>query len=132
MKIAPLPASGTEPASRPPMRVIDLAVAHPEGGYDPENPRVSITPLAPGLSRVRSPWQPVRVGHVIDVRAPGSVIYTDGKVIPPQRASFIDAECGDCDSELVVLPHQEPGVTWFVIEHSATCPALAAWTRSQP
>jgi hypothetical protein len=114
------------------MQTIDLSVPHREGGYDPESPRVSITPLAPGLSRLRTPRQPIRIGHVIDVRDPEAVIFTDGLVIPPAEASFLNCECPDCDSELAVLPYQEPGVTWLVIEHSPTCPALARWTGGRP
>jgi hypothetical protein len=105
-------------------RVIDLA-------NGPGEPRVSITPLARGLSVVRSPRMPVRIGHVAgSVRDPRSVICTDCKVIRPRDARFIDAECPDCDSELAVLPNQEPGRLWYVIEHSPSCPALAAWKGS--
>jgi hypothetical protein len=113
-------------------RVIDLAVPHSEGGMDPENLRVRITSLARGLSRIRAPRLPVRIGHAIDVRDPEAPIYTDGAVIPPGGAAFLDCECPDCDSGLVVLPNQEPGVTWFVVEHSASCPAFRAWVARRP
>lgn len=102
--------------------IIDLSVPA-------EDPEVSITELAPGLAAVRGPRRPVRIGHAIDVHDPDGVIYTDGKVIPPGEAGFVNGECADCDSALVVLPNQEPGITWLVIEHSSTCPALARWTR---
>jgi hypothetical protein len=134
MNITPSRPDATEPAriwfedGSSASAVIDLVNGPTE---DPEDP-ISLTPLAPGLSVVRSRWQPIRVGHVAGNVLDADRICTDGKVIPPQEASFIDAECSDCDSELAVLPHQEPGVLWFVIEHSVTCPALAVWTGSQP
>jgi len=74
----------------------------------------------------------VRIGHAVSVRDPQARIYTDGVVITPQAALLIDCECPDCDSALAVLPDQEPGVTWLVIEHSPTCPALARWTGARP
>lgn len=106
-------------------RIIDLANGPDEAPGQP----VSITPIAPGTSVVRSRRQPVRVGHTAGNVNGADRIYTDGLVIAPEDAGFINAECPDCDSELAVLPDQEPGCLWFVIEHRATCPALAAWTR---
>lgn len=105
-------------------RVIDLAN---------EDPEVRIEQIAPGLSRTISrQWLPIRVGHVLgSVLDPGMVIATDGKVLPPKQGRFIDAECSDCDSALVVLPHNEPGVLWFVIEHRRTCPAMLQWIADQ-
>jgi|SRR5271166_2233763 len=99
-----------------------------------DEPQVRIETVAPGLSKITSrPRQPIRVGHVAgSVLDPGMYIATDGKVIPPEEAGWVNGECADCDSALVVLPNQERGVLWFVIEHRRTCPAMAAWIEAQP
>ena len=96
-------------------RVIDLA----------NEPETEITPLAPGLAQIRAPWQPVKLGHATDVNAPDAPVYTDGQLIRPEHAAYVDTECPDCDSALVVLPNLEPGVTWLVVEHRESCPWLA-------
>lgn len=105
-------------------RVIDLAN---------EDPEVRIEQIAPGLSRTISrQWLPIRLGHVLGtVLDEGMSIATDGKILPPEQGRFINAECADCDSALVVLPHQEVGVLWFVIEHRRTCPAMIQWIADQ-
>ncbi len=110
-------------------REINLAGTGPE----PDGPQVRIETVAPGLSKITSrPRQPIRVGHVLgNVLDPGMYIATDGKVIPPDEAGWIDGECSDCDSGLAVLPNQEPGVLWFVIEHRRTCPAMLQWIKDQ-
>lgn len=103
-------------------------------GPDPE-PEVHIETVAPGLSKITlRPRLPIRIGHVYgNVLDPGMYIATDGKVFDPGDAGalFINAECSDCDSALVVLPHQEPGRIWYVIEHRRTCPAMAQWIADQ-
>ena len=66
-------------------RIIDLA----NGPGEPE-PQVSITPLAPGLSRLSTPRQPIRIGHTAGNVRSADRIYTDGAVIPPK-----DARLGD-------------------------------------
>lgn len=93
-----------------------------------------IESLSPGLSMIRLPRRPVRIGHATDVRDAAEPILTTGEVIEPgsAAAAFINAECADCDSQLVVLPNQEPGVNWLVIEHRPTCPAFRAMARRQP
>lgn len=88
-----------------------------------DEPQIRIERLAPGLSRTIGPWQPVRIGHLVELHGP---IYTDGKVIAPEDAGFLYGDCRACDSELLVLPHQERGVTWFVIHHRPDCWAFAA------
>ena len=110
--------------------VLDFAGTGPE-----QDPQVTIEQLAPGFSRAISrPRLPIRIGHVAgSVLDPGMVIATDGQVFDPGDAGavFINAECSDCDSALAVLPHQEPGHIWYVIEHRRTCPAMAQWIRDQ-
>ena len=100
-----------------------------------DEPQVRIETVAPGLSKITSrPRQPVRVGHVSgSVLDPGMYIATNGEVFDPEDADavFIDAECSDCDSALAVLPNQERGAIWYVIEHRRTCPAMAQWIRDQ-
>lgn len=107
---------------------IDLTNSGPD-------PQVEITTVAPGLSRIVSrPRLPIRIGHVLgSVLDRGMFIATDGKVFDPENADalFINCECSDCDSALVVLPNQEPGRIWYVIEHRRTCPAMAQWIRDQ-
>jgi hypothetical protein len=111
-------------------RVLDFTNAEPDPG-----PQVRIDMVAPGLSRVISrPRLPIRIGHVAgNVLDPGQVIATNGEVIEPGNADalFLDTECSDCDSALVVLPHQEPGYLWYVTEHRRSCPAFAQWIRDQ-
>ena len=106
--------------------VIELANSGPD-------PQVEITTVAPGMSRIISrPRQPLRIGHVLGtVLDPGMFIATDGKIIPPEEAGWVNGECADCDSALVVLPNNEPGYLWYVIEHRRTCPAMAQWIADQ-
>lgn len=101
--------------SRPP---IDLV--------NDSEPQVTITPLWPGFSRIQMPWRQIRIGHVRGNVTSADRIYTNGKVIEPTDAEYLDAECKCCDSSLAVCPNQEPGRTWFVLEHKHHCPAFAA------
>ena len=100
-----------------------------------DDPEVRIEQIAPGLSRTISrPRLPIRVGHVLgNVLDEGMFIATDGKVLDPGNADFVflNCECSDCDSALAVLPNQEPGFMWYVIEHRRTCPAMLAWIADQ-
>ncbi len=98
-----------------------------------DEPEVRIEQIAPGLSRtISKQWLPMRVGHVLgSVLDPDMYIATDGIVYPPEQGRFLNAECPDCDSALVVLPNNEPGVLWFVIEHRESCPAILQWIADQ-
>lgn len=97
--------------------IIDLA--------EPE-PQVTITPLWPGFSRIQMPWRQIRIGHVRGNVLRADRIYTNGKVIEPTDAEYLEGDCRACGSSLAVCPNQEPGRTWFVIEHEDRCPAFAA------
>lgn len=99
--------------------VLDFTNAEPD-------PPVTITPLAPGFSRIKMPWRQIRIGHVRGNVLRAEAIYTTGEVIEPTDAEYLEGDCRACDSSLVVCPNQEPGRTWFVLEHEDRCPAFAA------
>jgi hypothetical protein len=108
-----------------------------EGGYarsvidlaNPE-PEIRLDQVAPGLSRITGRPLPVRIGHTLGNVRDADRICTDG-IVYPAGGGFIDCECADCDSALAVLPNQEPGRLWLVIEHSPTCPVMTAWIAGQ-
>lgn len=105
-----------DPGRRLEVQVIDLAVPHPEGGFDPEAGLTLTTMRVTGR---------LMIGHtasLADPDAPILVREADIASPPPSGLSWAEGRCPGCIARVSI--HRDGQGTLMILEHQPGCRAF--------